>query len=347
MFLFHTQVRKIFILTFKLVFKYLPKLRIFKSPLDLLGYNSFINLFTSLFSISTILFNTIGYRNTLRLFYNVRRLILAGHANSNVVQNFISFSDVGMNRLGSSILLPALTPYWNNCMSYPKLFSKLFNIFMIINYLGIFGYTFKLTKFIIKFSLGSLVTSIGVLWSESLQTISYLKDFAYLIKDSLDQYFDIKIPTIKTGIDLPSDNTSAGISMIGLIILGVLGTITLFCVFDYFKPESLTSIPYLGDFIHLINSNITSLVDWMFGRDLGGSSDSMQTPVQTPVQTPEQITRSSSTGSEITIRDLRTRNSPMITPPSSRPETPFDDTPIASGSNLRLEDMPVLPSNWD
>jgi len=195
----------------------------------------------------------------------------------------------------------------------------------------------KFTYFIIRLVLGSILSSVGILWSESLQSITYLKNFAYLIKDLLESLTDLKLPTIDTGKDLPE---SPGlISLLGLLLLGVAGFISVLFVFDYYQPDTIRSIPYLGNVIEYINNSITStytsISEWLFGSN--------STPENSTIQAPESISRSSSgsssggsASSSITIRDLRPYRDPFdeipITPPSTRPGTPIP------------EDM---LSNWD
>lgn len=47
-----------------------------------------------------------------------------------------------------------------------------------------------------KLCIGSIFTTIGVLWNETLHSVDILKDFAYFIKDILDSNLNIKIPDL-------------------------------------------------------------------------------------------------------------------------------------------------------
>jgi hypothetical protein len=120
--------------------------------------------------------------------------------------------------------------------------------------------------------------------------------------------------------------------------LGITGTFALLCATEYFIPNSTSNIPYLGDVINIINNQINFIIDWFTGRD--GSSDGLN------ISNPESISRSnsgSSTSSQITLKDLRNRNnSPLFTPPNSRPETP-----LPSGSNIKLDGLPIMDPNWN
>jgi hypothetical protein len=91
------------------------------------------------------------------------------------------------------------------------------------------------------------------------------------------------------------------------MILGVVGVITVLCITEYYIPDYISNIPYLGDVINNI-------------MNLFSGSDSQ------PPSTPESISRSSSSGSSsstITLRDLRSNSNWRITPPNSRPTTPL------------------------
>lgn len=156
---------------------------------------------------------------------------------------------------------------------FSNIFNRWFNIFLFINSLGLFGYFFKFTKVFLRFGIGSIFSTLGILWSESLQSISYLKSFAYLVKDWIEMISDIKIPSIKDSNNLPDDTNSVGLSILGLIILGIVGSIALLCITDYFYPGNINSIPYLGDFIHSINIKLTSIFDWCFSNGDDGSGN--------------------------------------------------------------------------
>jgi hypothetical protein len=200
--------------------------------------------------------------------------------------------------------------------------------------------------------IGSILITLGVLWSESLQTIDYLKDFAYLIKDNLENYSDIKIPTLNTGNDIPNNTVNNIISLAGIYMLSLLGSMTVLIITDYFIPgfaksiaETFVSIPILGPMINnvaiildnTINDIISPIINWFTGNNL---------PTGDNLSTPDSISRSSSGGSDtsqITIKDTRLRTpSPIassskirledITPPISRVNTPFDN-PVPDGIN--------------
>lgn len=72
--MFLRPIQTIFLLTFKLIFKYLSKLDIFKTALNILSINSFHSLFRALFSTTYLLSSTVGIGPTFRVLYNIRGL---------------------------------------------------------------------------------------------------------------------------------------------------------------------------------------------------------------------------------------------------------------------------------
>lgn len=212
--MFLRPIQTIFLLTFKLIFKYLSKLDIFKTALNILSINSFHSLFRALFSTTYLLSSTVGIGPTFRVLYNIRGLLRRiAYQGVQPLNDFTSILSVypNLNRQVLITISNVFIPYWKDCIKYPKLFYNLFNIFFLLNSLGLFKFIFKLTYSIGKMITGSILITLGILWNDSLQTIDYLKDFAYLIKDNLEYYLDIKISSLKTGIDIPNNTISTTI----------------------------------------------------------------------------------------------------------------------------------------
>jgi len=175
---------------------------------------------------------------------------------------------------------------------------------------------------------------VGILWNENLLAISYLRDFALFIKDYVDYYFNFKIPklstikTLNTNInDNDLNNYTSILSFLGLLILGIGGATGMLCLAHCYIPETISNIPYIGNIIELINTNIYSIYDYFWHNN---SNNDIQPTLTTNTNTnnttmmpfPESISRtssgSSSGSSDITIRDIRD-----ITPPFTRSSTPI------------------------
>jgi len=231
-------------------------------------------------------------------------------------------------------IMGMVIPHWSDCIAYPKLFKNLFNIFIFFNFLGIFSFSFRIINYIFRFSIGTLFSTIGILWNEDLLAISYLRDFALFIKDYVDYYFNFKIPklstikTLNTNInDNDLNNYISILSFLGLLILGIGGATGMLCLAHLYIPENISNIPYIGNIVELINTNIYSIYDYFWGNSSNiqpGLTANTNTNNTTMMPFPEGISRTSSgsssgsSGSSITIRDFRN-----ITPPMSRSSTPI------------------------
>ena len=229
-------------------------------------------------------------------------------------------------------------PHWSDCIAYPKIFKGLFDIFIFFNFLGIFSFSFRIINYIFKLSIGTLLSTIGILWNENLLAISYLRDFAMFIKDYVDYYFNFKIPKLSTIKVLNSniddkdlDNYTTILSFLGLLILGIGGATGMLCLAYCYIPETIGNIPYIGSVVELINTNIYSIYDYFWGSSSNVNTTTVNnssTNNTTMMPFPEAISRTSSgsssgsSGSSITIRDIRN-----ITPPFTRSNTPIPTDP--------------------
>lgn len=71
-----------------------------------------------------------------------------------------------------------------------------------------------------RYFSGSVITSVGIIWSESLQNRDYFKSFAYLVKNLLENYTDIQIP-LNSPVKPKEESilrTSFGLRILGLIV---------------------------------------------------------------------------------------------------------------------------------
>lgn len=243
---------------------------------------------------------------------------------------FLRFSD-SLNPYVVKVFTDIITPYWKMCLEHPKSFNIFYYIFLFTSSLSFTKPIFKFSYFIIRLISGSIISSVGILWSESLQSIDYLKSFANLVKDLLENYTDIKIPLNN---NLKGSDDSIIITSFGLMVLGIIGIVGVVLISDYFIPDTVRTIPYLGGVIDNLNSLISSiyldtksyLTSWYDYLVSNNSTTNNNLPA------PESISRSSSgssssgstysSSSTITLRDLRTPELP-ITPPLSRSSTPL------------------------
>lgn len=123
--------------------------------------------------------NTIGFLPTYQILRSVsqliRRLAYHGLSASSVNASISSLQTLypNLNNYPVQIITNAISSYWKDCLKYPKLFSRLYTIFLIINSFTIIKLFVKPIYFLFRLSIGSIITTLGILWSESLQTITF------------------------------------------------------------------------------------------------------------------------------------------------------------------------------
>jgi hypothetical protein len=157
-----------------------------------IGYNHAVPvvvLFTTLFSITRSLFSTIGIIPGLRLLNRVRTFILSPEALTNITYGLRSIlNTTSLNRLQINSIVKALTPLLVNCLKFPKELKKGFTVLKYFLFLSILGPFFKL---VLRTSLGFLLTSIGIVWNNSLINTGLL-DFAEYILTSFENNLEYK-----------------------------------------------------------------------------------------------------------------------------------------------------------
>lgn len=366
--IYQNPIKWIFLFTYKIIFRILRAIPFTRNILRVDSYNAFMSVFKTLFSATGFLVNTVGFFPTFRALLSIRTILnrIASPMNrSNRAPN-INISDIpnhfpNVDRFVLNTFADILTPHWTDCIYYPKLFKRLFDIFIFFNCFGLFGFTFRIINTIFRLSIGTLLSTIGILWNESLLNISYLRDFALFIRDYVYLNFNFRIPLLGTirklnpNID-PQDLESytTGLSFVGFLLLGIVGITAVLCGTHYYAPEIVNQIPYIGNIVELINTNIQSIYDYFFNNNnnIGpgnnpNNDNGYRVRIFPSGDAPEGISRSNSGGSTsssgssssgsstatITTEDHRTG----YRTPISRSGTPL---PITKPS-----DTPTVPEN--
>jgi len=293
--------------------------------------NVFIDLFKILYSTTPALISSVGIIPVVRVLWNFRSFIIQGYSNINNLQVIYSY----LNSDVVNTLIEPISPYIKECLKYPELLKTFLNYyFILISLTFIKPLIFKL----MKWSIGLILTSIGVLWNESLQGIYLLKDLSLKIIELLEYHSKIHIPrldinnikTINTDINLDESDkreiTSNILTYLGLYLLGISSIILVMVASDYIAPDITRSVPYVGNILDNIYNGFHSIYNWLFNKPSPPGSGSEPNPGfwDRPIL-PDSITRSNSSESNITIRDLRS-NSPVspITPPSTPQVLPVE-----------------------
>jgi len=296
----------------------------------------FYKLFASLFQTSGTLILTVGVIPTFRVIFSVFKCVY--RRSSLTVLNTILQR---YNPIVVSKILEIIQPVWNICMKNPKSFKNLFYIYFGSIILG----SLKLLTFgVIRFIFGIVLASLGVLWSETLSGIDFIRNisefiihsFNDVIKNILSSLKFVNktkisspmivdsINSIETNID-PID--SGWLTTLTVAVLGLTGIVILAMIGDYYIPDTVRSIPCAGSMLDSIYTFINSLYEWYYGKD--NIQDPKMDPYNPPYKVwvrnkvenfdsfnnPEIISRSSNGSSTVT-------NGSIPTPPATRTPTP-------------------------
>ena len=175
-----------------------------------------------------------------------------------------------------------------------------------------------------------------------------MKEFSLNIINLIESYNIIKIPRLNINkiedINIISEEsnkreiTSNILTYLGIYILGISSIIFVMIASDYIAPELTRSVPYVGNMLDIIYNSFHSIYNWWFNKPTPPS-----TPAVDPGNTtgywnrpilPSSVTRSNSSDSNITIRDLRIDS----------PGSPI--TPPSTPDILDRDYSEDLPSNW-
>lgn len=211
--------------------------------------SNLITLFTSLFTLSTILISSVGILPTLRVFWNLRQVT---HRNTNLRVFLSRVTNLDPFILGQ--VIDVITPYYKDCLDNLPSFKR-------INWIIISYFILRMFRpnlfYILRFSIGAMFSSVGILWNETLSSIEILKDFALFTKDILETHLNFKIPFISKEkildvqevttpvTDQDKETSSKWFTILGVVTLGIFGTITVLFIGDILQPELTSHIPYV------------------------------------------------------------------------------------------------------
>ncbi len=236
-----------------------------------------------------------------------------------------------------SQLVRLLTPFVSDCLKYPKAFNRLFYIFNILLTLSSFG---PLIRGILKTGLGLIFSSIGILWSESLSSITVLKDLSMFIIDNFESLLGFKVPAKDISESAATASDSADIeragyffTFAGLFLLGFVVPLVALCVTNHYYPGVVDSIPYGNTVVNTLYDAWHSFTSYFSSTAIPADA----VPAEGSIA--EAISRSSSGDSDRTVRgwpDFRN-----ITPLAKR--LTRTGTPAAGGSAINYGAGAVVP----
>jgi len=245
--------------------------------------NVFIDLFKILYYTTPSLIRTVGIIPVATTLWSFRRFITQGYNNINNLQIIYPH----LNSYVINTLIQPMEPYIKECLKYPNLLKRFLNYyFILISFSFIKPLIFKL----MKWSIGLILTSIGILWNESLQGIFLLKDLSLNVIELLESHSKINIPRLdinkinsvnNTDINLDESKkieiSSNILTYLGLYILGISSIICVMVASDYIVPDLTRSVPYVGNMLDIIYNSFHSIYNWLFNKPTtpGSGADSI------------------------------------------------------------------------
>lgn len=138
--------------------------------------SSFITLFTGLLSVATTLISTVGIIPTMRVFWHLRNLT---GRNTNLplfLSRIPNLDPYVANRI-----IETITPHFQDCLNHTLWFNRINKIILL--YFPLRYFRFVIFR-ILKFGIGAVLSTIGILWNESLQSITayarYVKRLCFI-----------------------------------------------------------------------------------------------------------------------------------------------------------------------
>jgi hypothetical protein len=123
-----------------------------------------LSFFRILISTTPAVVSTVGVLPVARALWNIRSFIRQGH--SDLINLHVVFPH--LNTYVINTLIKPITPYFKDCLKVPGLFKRFFNYYLLLISFSLFK---PLILKLFRWSTGLILTSIGILWNDSLQGI--------------------------------------------------------------------------------------------------------------------------------------------------------------------------------
>lgn len=305
--------------------------------------NTLLSLFTVLYHTSYKLIRSHGIYQVFKLLFDIKKFV--GSYRGDPAIAYVALRQFLGNRHSPVLIhsfLSEIIPYLSSCLPVEGTVYVLFNYFFV----GLFTTVLKpVIKYSFKVSLGLILGSLGIVWNESLSSISYLKEFSVYILDTIESYSNFRFPKL----NLPSHTTTVSVqdfnkpkintipvdftpedseyesgvnktsyifSFLGVALLGITASIGILMITDHYAHETVQNIPLL----HTITDSVYSIWDSVTNY----FSTNVKVDSKDSAGIPDAISRVSSTDSTKTITNSNIPDQ-VLTPPASRPVTPVPD----------------------
>jgi len=183
---------------------------------------------SSTFGLVSQIYSQSGFITSFQAIYHIFNFIRRGIAiNANILTNTF----VNIHPEIADMFITYLLPHWQMLLQHR--YRLLFTLFSIS---GTTIITLIKPFWFIRLVLGTILSSLGILWHETLSTYSYLKKGALYVVDLLNSYgFIFPIPStsdiINNNSNYPSIYTVAGV-----LLLGTIGIALSIILLEYYIP---------------------------------------------------------------------------------------------------------------
>ena len=308
--------------------------------------NTLLSLFTVLYHTSYRLIRSHGIYQVFKLLFDIKKFV--GTYRGDPATAYVALREFLGDRHSPLLIhsfIREIIPYLHSCLPVDGTVYVVFNYFFV----GLFTTVLKpVIKYSFKVSLGLILGSLGIIWNESLSSITYLKDFSVYILDTIESYSNFRFPKI----NLPSHTTTVSVqdfskpkittntipvdftpvpegldsdyesgvnktsyifSFLGVALLGITASIGILIITDHYAHETVQNVPLLHTITESVYSIWDSVTNYFSTNVNVDSNDSAGA-----------ISRVSSTDSTKTITNSNIPDQ-VLTPPASRPVTPVPD----------------------
>lgn len=296
-------------------------------------HNLAVTAISLLFNASVQSVRNVGLAPTVRVLLALRRVISTGSTPEifGLTQQSPNLSSV-LNSIALQTILESTVPHWTTILKHNRIgFGLVYDFFL-------FGFSCFLVKplsFIIVRVLGGMILgSIGISLNDSLNCLSYLRDFSNYILGKLEFYTNFRIPSntvhvrrISTvePLELLQDNkipvvdkiesvnsksdsvvtsekvadTGSALFILGTILAGLGGVVVVLLTVDHLNHDLLANTPVVSQVLDSIHIAWDSILNLFSSRGTGGDPDPVINGVDITDFDPNAISRSNSSGSSI------------------------------------------------
>ena len=143
----------------------------------------FKSIAINLFNVSRHLIRTEGIIPTLSVLHSVNREIRNNGTLNSIVLNR------RLNPAVSNAICNILFSNWGDCLAFSSVINKNFKWYLM----GIVFSSFTtIFYYITRISIGAVISSLGILYSESLSSVSYLKSFSDYILELIEKHSNFR-----------------------------------------------------------------------------------------------------------------------------------------------------------